>query len=105
MRVERAFSKAAWEGRVGYCRAIRADNHIYVTGTAPVGPDGAVFAPDDDDGRSEIADRPRHVDRDRGRRRGPARLGSEGTEIFPGGTSCASEPDRHPYLAGRTVAD
>ena len=58
MRVERAFSKAAWEGRVGYCRAIRADNHIYVTGTAPVGPDGGIFAPDDDDGRSEVADRP-----------------------------------------------
>ena len=47
MRVERMFSKAVWEGRVGYCRAIRADNHIYVTGTAPVGPDGGIFAPGD----------------------------------------------------------
>lgn len=47
MPVTRAFSKAVWEGRVGYCRAIRADNHIYVTGTAPIGPDGAVIAPGD----------------------------------------------------------
>jgi enamine deaminase RidA (YjgF/YER057c/UK114 family) len=33
---QRVFSKAPWESQVGYCRALRAGNHIYVTGTAPV---------------------------------------------------------------------
>jgi enamine deaminase RidA (YjgF/YER057c/UK114 family) len=33
----RVFSGAPWEERVGYCRAVRAGNHIYVTGTAAVG--------------------------------------------------------------------
>lgn len=47
MAVQRAFSGAKWESLVGYCRAVRAGNHIYVTGTAPVGPDGGVFAPGD----------------------------------------------------------
>jgi isochorismate pyruvate lyase len=44
---QRVFSGAPWEGRVGYCRALRAGSHIYVTGTAPVGEDGEVVAPDD----------------------------------------------------------
>lgn len=43
----RAFSGAPWEERVGYCRAVRAGDHIYVTGTASVGADGGVHAPDD----------------------------------------------------------
>lgn len=47
MVFERTFSGAPWEGSVGYCRALKAGNHIYVTGTAPVGDDGAVFAPGD----------------------------------------------------------
>jgi len=41
----RTFSGAPWEGEVGYCRALRAGNAIYVTGTAPVDPDGGVHAP------------------------------------------------------------
>ncbi len=44
---QRAFSQAPWESQVGYCRAIRADNHIYVTGTAAVGADGQPYAPGD----------------------------------------------------------
>ncbi|HUP00861.1 MAG TPA: RidA family protein [Gemmatimonadota bacterium] len=43
----RAFSGAPWEKDVGYCRAIRAGDHVYVTGTAPVGADGRVVAPRD----------------------------------------------------------
>jgi enamine deaminase RidA (YjgF/YER057c/UK114 family) len=40
----RTYSKAPWEQQIGYCRAIRAGNHIFVTGTAPVADDGGVFA-------------------------------------------------------------
>ncbi len=36
MDFQRVFSKAPWEARIGYCRALRAGGHIYVTGTAPV---------------------------------------------------------------------
>jgi isochorismate pyruvate lyase len=43
----RVFSGAPWESQVGYCRAIRVDRHIFVTGTAPVADDGGVFAPGD----------------------------------------------------------
>ena len=38
---------AKWEGIVGYSRALRAGNQIFVTGTAPVADDGSVFAPGD----------------------------------------------------------
>lgn len=44
-KVRRVFSKAPWEKPVGYCRAIRSGNHIFVTGTAPVDSDGNVVAP------------------------------------------------------------
>lgn len=47
MRVKRVFTGTRWEQEVGYCRAIRADDHIYVTGTAPVNEDGGVFAAGD----------------------------------------------------------
>lgn len=43
----RAFSAAPWEKTVGYCRAVRAGNHIYVTGSAPVKHGGGVHAPGD----------------------------------------------------------
>src|SRR5262249_59327443 len=36
MIFERVFSKAVWEDKVGYCRALKAGNQIYVTGTAPI---------------------------------------------------------------------
>ncbi len=45
--IRRTFSGAPWEKEVGYCRAIRAGDHIYVTGTAPIGDDGQVVAPGD----------------------------------------------------------
>ena len=46
MAFQRVFSGAPWEARVGYCRALRAEDRIFVTGTAPVG-DGGVHAPGD----------------------------------------------------------
>ena len=47
MSVERVYSGAPWEHTVGYCRALRRGSHVFVTGTAPVGEDGTVFAPGD----------------------------------------------------------
>jgi enamine deaminase RidA (YjgF/YER057c/UK114 family) len=47
MTFQRVFSGAPWEESVGYCRALRAGNVIYVTGTAPVEPDGTVHSPGD----------------------------------------------------------
>jgi len=47
VRIERTFSGAPWEGEVGYCRALRAGRHIFVTGTAPVAEAGGVHAPGD----------------------------------------------------------
>lgn len=47
MTFQRTFSGAPWETKVGYCRALRAGNQIYVTGTTAVGPDGSVVAPND----------------------------------------------------------
>ena len=46
MTFQRVFSGAPWEAKVGYCRALRAGNRVFVTGTASVA-DGAVFAPGD----------------------------------------------------------
>ena len=45
--IERAFTGAPWEARVGYCRAVRAGSFIAVSGTAPVAEDGSTFAPGD----------------------------------------------------------
>ncbi len=47
MNIERTYSGAPWEQDIGYCRAIRAGNHIYVTGTAPLTDDGRVHRPGD----------------------------------------------------------
>ena len=41
---QRSFSGAPWERLVGYCRSLRAGDHIFVTGTAPVGEGGGVHA-------------------------------------------------------------
>ena len=47
MAFQRAFSGAPWEARVGYCRALRAGDRIFVTGTASVAEGGGVHAPGD----------------------------------------------------------
>jgi len=47
MSFQRTFSNARWEKEVGYCRAIRAGDHIYVTGTAPIDENSNVHAPGD----------------------------------------------------------
>lgn len=44
---QRVFSGAPWEAHVGYCRALRAGERVFVTGTAPVSDDGGVHAPGD----------------------------------------------------------
>ena len=43
MAVQRVFSGATWEGQVGYCRAVRAGNLAWVSGTAPVAKEGGVL--------------------------------------------------------------
>lgn len=45
--VKRTFSGAPWESKVGYCRALRAGDRIFVTGTVALEPDGSVHAPGD----------------------------------------------------------
>lgn len=45
--MERVFTGAPWEKKVGYCRAVRAGSQIFVSGTAPVSADGSTFAPGD----------------------------------------------------------
>ena len=47
MERSRTFSGVSWETQVGYCRAIRVGDNIYVSGTAPIDADGKVFAPGD----------------------------------------------------------
>ena len=47
MERRRTFSGVSWETTVGYCRAIRVGDNIYVSGTAPIGSDGKVYAPGD----------------------------------------------------------
>jgi enamine deaminase RidA (YjgF/YER057c/UK114 family) len=40
-------TSAPWAKTVGYSRAVRVGNHVYVAGTAPVGEDGNIVAPGD----------------------------------------------------------
>lgn len=44
---ERVFTGAPWEKHVGYCRVLKAERLVFVTGTAAVEPDGTVHAPGD----------------------------------------------------------
>lgn len=47
MSRRRTYSGAPWEAQVGYCRALRAGQLIFVTGTAPIDESGRVYAPGD----------------------------------------------------------
>jgi len=47
MKKIRISSTAVWEEKVGYSRAIRAGNHIYVTGTTAFDDDGDILFPND----------------------------------------------------------
>ena len=52
MTFQRVHTGTKWEKQVGYCRAVRAGNQVYVTGTAPIDADGSVFAPGDGYGQA-----------------------------------------------------
>lgn len=45
--IQRTFSGAPWEAKVGYCRALRAGDQVFVTGTVSLEPDGSVHSPGD----------------------------------------------------------
>ncbi len=47
MKIERVHSGAPWESVAGYCRAVRAGEHVFVSGTTSVDEDGEVWAPGD----------------------------------------------------------
>jgi enamine deaminase RidA (YjgF/YER057c/UK114 family) len=47
MKVQRYFTGSTWEPKVGYCRALRVGEHVFVSGTAPVADGGGVHAPGD----------------------------------------------------------
>ena len=44
---QRVSSGSAYEQKYGYSRAVRVGNHVYVAGTAALGPDGVIVAPGD----------------------------------------------------------
>jgi enamine deaminase RidA (YjgF/YER057c/UK114 family) len=48
----RYYSGAPWESVVGYCRALRIGDQVWVTGTAPVLADGGVACPGDARGQA-----------------------------------------------------
>lgn len=53
MERQRVYSGAPWEQKAGYCRALRAGDHIHVAGTVPLESDGKPHAPDDGYGQAK----------------------------------------------------
>lgn len=51
--ISRHFTGTPWEPQVGYCRAIRAGNQIFISGTAPVDDEGNTVAPGDGYGQAK----------------------------------------------------
>ena len=49
---QRSFSGAHWEEHIGYCRSLRAGDHVFVTGTAPMAEGGGVYAVGDGYGQA-----------------------------------------------------
>jgi enamine deaminase RidA (YjgF/YER057c/UK114 family) len=47
MSRRRVHTGAPWEAQVGYCRAVRAGQQIFISGTAPVAAGGGTHAPGD----------------------------------------------------------
>ena len=47
MERKRVETPAVWARKVGYCRAVRAGDHIFVAGTASVAEDGSIAHPGD----------------------------------------------------------
>lgn len=47
MNRQRHFTKTEWEPKVGYCRAVRVGQLIFLSGSAPVAEDGSTHAPGD----------------------------------------------------------
>lgn len=44
-RFQRVYTGTRWETQNGYCRGLRAGNHVFITGTVAVNPDGSPHAP------------------------------------------------------------
>ena len=44
---QRVTSGVPWEAVVGYCRAVRVGNRVYVSGTTATGDEGQVVGPGD----------------------------------------------------------
>lgn len=45
MTFSRVYTNSPWEKEVGYCRALKAGDHIYITGTVSLDEKGSIFAP------------------------------------------------------------
>ena len=43
MTFQRVFTDTLWEKKVGYCRALRHGDRVFVTGTASMGANGEVY--------------------------------------------------------------
>jgi len=51
-RAQRHFTGSPWEPKVGYCRALRVGDLVYVSGTAASAPGGGIAAPGDPYGQA-----------------------------------------------------